>query len=423
MNNPFDNALNQLARANAVKPFPTDLIEQLKHPNREIHISIPVRMDDGSLRVFEGYRVEHNNARGPYKGGIRFHAQTDIHEVKALALWMTMKCAVVGIPMGGGKGGVTVDPKTLSKGELERLSRGWMRALSDVLGPKKDVPAPDVNTTPEIMAWMADEFGKIAGDTSGAVITGKPLDRGGSEGRGTATAQGGFYVFDALREQLGLPVSCRVVVQGFGNAGDHAADLWTKAGHRVIAVSDSKGAILAIPALRAGMGSDAGIESGLDIEAVVAHKKTTGSVVGMAGTQTISNDDLLALECDVLIPAALENQIRADNVGTIRAKSIMELANGPTTPEADDLLFTRGVSVIPDILFNAGGVTVSTFEWEQNLKGEHWSEEVVFQKLKEIMEREAKEIFSTAQALKTDLRRAAFVVALGRLEQAMQRSQ
>ncbi len=408
MNNPFDNALNQLARANAVKPFPADLIERLKHPNREIHISIPVTMDDGSLCVFEGYRVEHNNARGPYKGGIRFHLQTDIHEVKALALWMTMKCSVVGIPMGGGKGGVTVDPKMLSKGELERLSRGWMRALADVLGPRKDVPAPDVNTTPEIMAWMADEFGKITGDTSGAVITGKPLGQGGSEGRGTATAQGGFYVFDALREQLGLPISCRVVVQGFGNAGDHAADLWTKAGHRVIAVSDSKGAIVS--------------DTTLDIDAVTAHKKATGSVVGMSGTRTITNDELLALECDILIPAALENQIRADNVGSIRAKSVMELANGPTTPEADDALFARGISVIPDILFNAGGVTVSTFEWEQNLKGEHWTEEQVFGKLKEIMEREALEIFETAQTLKTDLRRAAFVVALGRLQEAMQYS-
>lgn len=405
MTNPFENALLQLSRANAAKPFPADLIERLTHPNREIRVSIPVRMDDGSLRVFEGYRVEHNNARGPYKGGIRFHRDTDIHEVKALALWMTMKCAVAGIPMGGGKGGVTVDPKTLSKGELERLSRGWVRALSDVLGPQKDVPAPDVNTTPEIMAWMADEFGKITGDTSGAVITGKPLDKGGSEGRGTATAQGGFYVFDALREKLGLPEKCRVVIQGFGNAGDHAADLWTKAGHSVIAVSDSKGAIVS--------------DVGLDIDVVTAHKKATGSVVGMAGTRTVSNDELLALECDLLIPAALENQIRADNVSTIRAKAIMELANGPTTPEADDALFARGVAVVPDILFNAGGVTVSTFEWEQNLKGEHWTEADVFAKLKTIMEREANEIFATAQSLGTDLRRAAFVVALGRLEEAM----
>lgn len=405
MTNPFENALLQLSRANAAKPFPAELIERLRHPNREIRVSIPVRMDDGSLRVFEGYRVEHNNARGPYKGGIRFHQDTDISEVKALALWMTMKCAVAGIPMGGGKGGVTVNPKELSKGELERLSRGWVRALSDVLGPKKDVPAPDVNTTPEIMAWMADEFAAITGDTSGAVITGKPLDKGGSEGRGTATAQGGFYVFDALREKLGLPEKCRVVIQGFGNAGDHAAELWTKAGHAVIAVSDSKGAIVS--------------DVGLDIDAVTAHKKATGSVVGMDGARTITNEELLALDCDLLIPAALENQIRADNVSSIRARVIMELANGPTAPEADDALFARGVAVVPDVLFNAGGVTVSTFEWEQNLAGEHWSEADVFARLKAIMEREANEIFLTARTLDTDLRRAAFVVALGRLEEAM----
>ena len=270
-------------------------------------------------------------------------------------------------------------------------------------------------TTPEIMAWMADEFGKITGDTSGAVITGKPLDKGGSEGRGTATAQGGFYVFEALRGKLGLPAACRVVIQGFGNAGDHAAELWTRAGHAVIAVSDSKGAIFlenAGPSLSGG-------PVGLDIAAVTAHKKATGSVVGMEGTRTIANDELLSLDCDLLIPAALENQIRADNVGSIRAKAIMELANGPTTPEADDALFARGVAVVPDILFNAGGVTVSTFEWEQNLKGEHWSEEEVFDKLRKNMEEQGAQMFHLANELYTDLRRAAFVLALRRIAEVM----
>lgn len=405
MNNPFENALSQLARANAVRPFLPELIERLRHPNREIRVSIPVRMDDGSLRVFEGYRVEHNNARGPYKGGIRFHQDTDINEVKALALWMTMKCAVANIPMGGGKGGVTVNPKELSKGELERLSRGWVRALADVLGPRKDVPAPDVNTTPEIMAWMADEFGNITGDRSGAVITGKPLGAGGSEGRGTATAQGGFYAFEALRAELGLPERCRVAIQGFGNAGEHAAELWARAGHAVVAVSDSRGA--------------SAKDDGLDVAAVAAHKRAAGSVVGFPGARSLTNDELLALECDVLIPAALENQIRADNAVSVRAKVIMELANGPVTPEADDVLFARGVHVVPDILFNAGGVTVSTFEWEQNLKGEHWSEAEVFEKLRAIMDREAREILSVSRSLRTDLRRAAFIVALGRLGEAM----
>ena len=397
--------MNQLNRANAVHAFPEDFLAVMRHPQREVRVSIPVKMDAGSVRVFEGYRVQYNNARGPFKGGIRYHQDTDIEEVKALAFWMALKCAVVNIPMGGGKGGVTVNPKTLSKTELEALSRGWVRRLADVIGPKKDVPAPDVNTTPEIMAWMSDEFGKITGDTSGAVITGKPLANGGSEGRGTATAQGGYYVFDALREKLGLPASCTVVIQGFGNAGEHAADLWIKGGHKIIAVSDSKGAIVN--------------EAGLDPVAVLAHKKTAGSVIGFPGSRTITNDELLALPCDLLIPAALENQIRADNVATIHAKAILELANGPTTPEADDALHARGIPVMPDILANAGGVTVSTFEWEQNLKGEHWSEADVFEKLKAIMDREANAIFAKAGELKTDLRRAAFVTALERIRQAM----
>ncbi len=397
--------MNQLLRATQPVSFPAEFLELLRHPNRQIRVSIPVKMDDGSLRIFEGYRVQFNNARGPYKGGIRYHQDTDIEEVKALAFWMTLKCAVANIPMGGGKGGVTVNPKTLSKAELERLSRGWMRALVDVVGPQKDVPAPDVNTTPEIMAWMADEYGKLTGDTSGAVITGKPLDEGGSQGRGTATAQGGFYVFEALRESLGLPASCRVVIQGFGNVGEHAADIWSRAGYKIVATSDSKAAVRN--------------PDGLDIVALYAHKKATGSVGGFAGGETFAGNEILYEPCNLLIPAALENQIRQDNVGRIQAKVIFELANGPTTPDADDALYARGVPVVPDILANSGGVTVSTFEWEQNLKGEHWSEAEVFEKLKIIMEREALAIASRARDLHTDLRRAAFVVALERIQQAM----
>lgn len=405
MNNPFQNALSQLSRATSLASFSPEFLKRIAHPDRQIRISIPVKMDDGSLEVFEGYRVQFNNARGPYKGGIRFHQDTDIEEVKALAFWMTLKCAVANIPMGGGKGGVTVNPKELSKRELEELSRGWMRAMADVVGPQKDVPAPDVNTTPEIMAWMADEFAKTTGDTTGAVITGKPLEAGGSQGRATATAQGGFYVFEALREKLGLPVSCRVVIQGFGNAGEHAADIWAKAGHKVVATSDSKGAVRH--------------PDGLDIAALSEYKKSTGSVVGFAGGETFDGAELLFEPCDVLIPAALENQIREDNASRIQAKAILELANGPTTPEADDQLFARGIPVVPDILANAGGVTVSTFEWEQNLKSEQWSEEDVFTKLKVMMEKEANGIFERAVSLKTDLRRAAFVVALERIQNAM----
>ncbi|MFA4845146.1 MAG: Glu/Leu/Phe/Val dehydrogenase [Patescibacteria group bacterium] len=405
MSTPFDHAMNQLARAAKLTTFSPTFLERIAHPNRQIRVSIPVTMDDGSLKVFEGYRVQFNNARGPYKGGIRYHEDTDIEEVKALAFWMALKCAVVGIAMGGGKGGVTVNPKLLSKRELEELSRGWMRALIDVVGPQKDVPAPDVNTTPEIMAWMADEYGKLTGDRSGAVITGKPLEAGGSQGRGTATAQGGFYVFEALREKLGLPASCRVVIQGFGNVGEHAAEIWTKAGYKIIATSDSKAAVRN--------------EEGLDVAALAEHKKATGSVGGFVGATTLPSEEVLYVPCDLLIPAALENQIREDNVARIQAKVILELANGPTTPQADDQLFARGIPVVPDILANAGGVTVSTFEWEQNLKEERWSEVEVFEKLKTIMVREANGIFDRAKSLNTDLRRAAFVIALERIQAAM----
>lgn len=405
MKNPFEHALDQLERTNKHHSLDKDFLEKLKHPNREVRISIPVKMDDGSLKIFEGYRVQHNNARGPYKGGIRFHQDTDINEVKALAFWMTLKTAVVNIPMGGGKGGVTVNPKELSKRELEELSRGWVRGMVEVVGPDKDVPAPDVNTTPEIMSWMNDEYGKITGDTSGAFITGKPLTDGGSEGRGTATAQGGFYVFEKLQNRLGLPEKCSVAIQGFGNAGQYAAMLWQQAGHKIVAVSDSNSSIYS--------------EDGLDIKKLMDYKNETKQVSGFEGSKVITTEELFALECDVLIPAALENQLTNENATSVKAKVVLELANGPTTPDADDILFEKGIHVIPDILANAGGVTVSTFEWEQNKKGEHWSEEDVFVKLKEIMEREAETVFEYSQNLKTDMRRAAFIVAMERLEKAM----
>jgi len=404
MNNPFQNAMSQLERATEVKQFSGDFLKLLAQPNREIRISIPVKMDDGSLQVFEGYRVQYNNARGPYKGGIRYHQDTDINEVKALAFWMALKCAVANIPMGGGKGGITVDPKKLSKTELEKLSRGWIKLMAPVIGPRVDVPAPDVNTTPEIMSWMVDEYSKITGDTTNAVITGKPIAIGGSEGRGPATGLGGFYVFDVIKNKLNLPSSCNIVVQGFGNVGGNAAEILTENGHKIIAISDSKGAILK--------------EDGIDIKALNEYKKTNGPIANFPGSKNITNDELLEIECDVLIPAALENQITEKNAKNIKAKLIVELANGPTTPEADDILFTRGVSVIPDILANAGGVTVSTFEWEQNLKNEHWTEVDVFAKLKKIMEEETEIIWNKSKELNTDVRRAAFIVALERIEEA-----
>jgi glutamate dehydrogenase (NAD(P)+) len=404
MPNAFENAMEQLDKVAKIKDFGAEFFNRLRQPDRDIRISIPVTMDDGSLKIFEGYRVQYNNARGPYKGGIRYHPDTEINEVKALAFWMALKCAVAGIPMGGGKGGITVDPKKLSPGELERLSRGWMRGLADILGPRKDVPAPDVNTTPEIMAWMADEYAKITGDTMGVVITGKPVDKGGSEGRGSATGLGGFYVFEALRKELGLPEGqCKVVMQGFGNVGSNAARIFAEHGHSIIAVSDSKNAIVK--------------ENGLDLDAVESYKEKTGSLKDFPGSRTVTNEELLELSCDLLVPAALENVITADNADKIKAKAILELANGPTAPEADEILFKKGIPVVPDILANSGGVTVSYFEWEQNLKGEHWSEKEVFEKLKKMLDESSKEIWEKAEGAHTYLRMGAFILALERIKE------
>ena len=402
MQNAFENAMEQLTKVTKLKKFGDDFIKKLRQPYRDLRISIPVKMDDGSLQIFEGYRVEYNNARGPYKGGIRYHQDTEINEVKALAFWMTIKCAVADIPMGGGKGGITVNPKNLSKNELERLSRGWVQKLADILGPKKDVPAPDVNTTPEIMDWMADEYEKITGDKTRATFTGKPIEKGGSEGRGPATGLGGFYVFDSLRAQLGLPEKCKVAIQGFGNVGLNAAEIFIQDGHTVVAISDSKGGVYN--------------ENGLDLKKLAEHKKNTGSLTGFENSKNITNEDLLETVCDVLIPAAFENQITEENAGRLNAKVILELANGPVTPEADKILFKKNIPIIPDVLANSGGVTVSYFEWDQNLKNEHWSEQEVFDKLRPLMHDAAQKTYEKAKEFKTDLRRGAFILALERIK-------
>ncbi|MDE2212980.1 MAG: Glu/Leu/Phe/Val dehydrogenase [Patescibacteria group bacterium] len=404
MDNPFTVALQQIARAAALAPVGKDFLERIRTPEREISVSIPLSMDDGSVRFLEGYRVQHSSLRGPYKGGIRFHPQTNMDEVRALALWMTLKTAVADIPMGGGKGGITVDPKKLSHAELERLSRGWVRALAPVIGPHIDVPAPDVNTTPGIMAWMEEEYASITGDRSGATFTGKPLSRGGSEGRERATSIGGWYVFEALRGKHSLPRSSSVAVQGMGNVGGHAAEIFASAGHPIVAMSDSKNAVYN--------------EKGLDVAALQNHKKKYGSLDAFQGGEKISNEELLELPVDVLLPAALEDQITARNASRIKAKMIVELANGPTTPEADDELLGRGIPVVPDILANSGGVIVSTFEWEQNLAGEHWSETDVLGKLRTILEKQSALVAAKAEGLHTDLRRGAFTLALERLEGA-----
>lgn len=402
MKNPFENAMAQLHKIAKIKDFGIDFIEKMEKPDREIVVSIPVQMDDGSIKDFQGYRVEYNNVLGPYKGGIRYHQDTEINEVKALAFWMTLKCAVADIPMGGGKGGVTVDPKILSKRELEELSRGWVRQLAQFLGPHKDVPAPDVNTTPEIMDFMVDEFEKITGEKTRATFTGKSVGKGGSEGRGPATGLGGFYVFNALRDKLGIPEKCTVVIQGFGNVGGNAGKIFSKNGHKVIAISDSKGAILD--------------ERGLDLEKLEKYKKETGSLKDFPGSKNITNEELLQLPCDILIPAAFENVITEKNANNVKARVILELANGPITPEADEILFRENIPVIPDILANSGGVTVSYFEWDQNLKNEHWSEKEVIDKLLPMMEKAAEEVLNKAKENNTYLRMGAFILALERIK-------
>ena len=403
--NPFQQAQEQLKRALAVYPVSDALRARLEKPEREITVSIPVRMDDGTTKIFEGYRVQYSSLRGPYKGGIRYHHDADINEVKALAFWMTMKCAVTNIPMGGGKGGITLDPRALSIRELEAVSRGFVRALYPVLGPAHDIPAPDVNTTPEIMRWMADEYKKLTGDKRNATFTGKPLDYGGSEGRGAATGAGGYYVFDALRKHVGLSGAVLVAIQGMGNVGGNAAKIFHGQGNTIVAMSDSRGGIYS--------------EEGLDPKIVEGYKKEHGSLAGFPGVKQISNKQLLELPCDVLIPAALEDQITASNAAHIKARTVLELANGPTSTEADDILFKKGTPVIPDILANAGGVVVSTYEWEQNLKGEHWSEKVVLGKLQKLLNAESKHVWERSKKLKTDLRRAAFALALERLDKAL----
>lgn len=405
--NPFESGLQQLEKAASyMKDVPQAVMERLSKPMREVHASIPVRMDNGELKTFQGYRVQYDDSRGPFKGGIRFHPDTNIDEVKALAFWMTFKCATVGIPLGGGKGGVTVNPKELSETELEALSRGWARAMAPTIGPETDIPAPDVYTNPKIMGWMVDEYSQAVGEWSPGVITGKPLSIGGSAGRGSATAQGGIYVTEELLKQVSIEGTPRVVLQGFGNAGATYAKLAVEKGWKVIAVSDSKGGV---------MNAD-----GLDISAIEQHKAENGSVAGAPNTTGVSNEEILELQCDILVPAALENVITADNAGRINAKAVVELANGPTTPDADTILHERGTVVVPDILANAGGVTVSYFEWVQNNMGYYWSEQEVFEKLQPIMAQGFHDVWAQAQEHSIDMRTGAYVHAVARIAQAMQ---
>jgi glutamate dehydrogenase (NAD(P)+) len=403
--NPWQVAQQQFDLAAERLNLDPGLRRVLREPRRELTVHFPVKMDDGSVQVFTGYRVQHNLGRGPAKGGIRYHQDVSLDEVKALAMWMTWKCAVVGIPYGGGKGGVIVDPKKLSQKELEALSRRFFTEIEVLVGPERDIPAPDVNTNAQVMAWFMDTYSMHAGFTVPGVVTGKPISLGGSEGRNEATARGTVFCVVEAARHLGIELpKARVAIEGFGNAGSIAAQLIEQEGATVVAVSDSTGGIHK--------------PDGLDIHRVVAWKKEHGTVQGFPGTTDITNAELLETDCEILIPAALENQITERNADRIKARLIAEAANGPTTPEADRILFKNSKFMIPDILCNAGGVTVSYFEWVQDLNRDHWSERVVNEKLKEIMVKAFQEVLTIARREQIDMRTAAYLLAVQRVADA-----
>ncbi len=405
----FTKARKRLRQAAQHLDVDPDVLEKLKYPQETLAASLMVRMDDGSRRSFKAWRCRYDDTRGPTKGGIRYHPRVNLDEVMTLAFWMTFKCAVANLPFGGAKGGIRVDPKKLSRSELERLSRAYVKAFSRFIGPDRDIPAPDVYTNAMIMGWMADEYGSIVGRPSPAVITGKPLELGGSIGRSDATGRGGQIVVRHLRAELGLSAEkTRVVLQGFGNASFHCARLLHGDGFRIIGLSDSKSALYD--------------PSGMDPNAVMDHKLDKRSLAGAptnGRAEEISNAELLEKECDLLIPAALESQITDANAAEVKARVILELANGPTTPAADKILEAEGVTVVPDILANAGGVTVSYFEWVQNKAGYYWSGEEVRSRLQEFLEPQVTAIWRIKQEKGIDMRTAAYVLALQRIGDAV----
>lgn len=416
-NNPWERALSQLHSAASHLKLSAAFLERMEKPDRVIEVSIPVTMDDGRTETFRGYRVQHNNTRGAYKGGLRYHPKVDMDEVKALAFWMTMKNAIVDVPFGGGKGGIAVDPKKLSEGELERLTRGFTRELSKYIGPEIDVPAPDVNTNAKIMAWIRDEYSRVVGKDSPAVVTGKPVGAGGSEGRTEATGLGGFYaLMEILRLSRREYRGRTVAIQGFGNVGSFLAGYMKEAGFKIVALSDSKGGLY--------------IPSGIaDLKAVAECKERSGKLAGCycigsvcdlgnmepLGGRDISSQEVLELPVDVIVPAALENAITKENAGKVQASIVLEMANGPTTREADEILDTRHVLVIPDILANSGGVAVSYFEWYQNMHSETWLKDEVFGKLREKMDAATRAVYDAHKEYGVSLREAAYIVALTRL--------
>lgn len=407
--NPLEVAHKQLDTAANYLHLDKRIHAILREPKRVVEVSIPVHMDDGSIQIFKGYRAQHCDAVGPTKGGIRFHQNVSLDEVKALSIWMTFKCGVVGLPYGGAKGGVIVDPQKLSAGELERLSRGYIRAIAPFVGADKDIPAPDVNTNGQIMAWMSDEYNEIKGHSEPGMLTGKPISVGGSLGRTAATGRGVMITAQEVAKELGIDITkAKVVVQGFGNVGSNAARLLAQeAGAKVIAVSDVYGGIYR--------------EDGLDLAAVDEAVRKYGTVTKTPGVKTISNEELLELPCDILVPAALENQITVDNAADIKAKVVVEAANGPTTPDADKILRDRHIVVVPDILANSGGVTVSYFEWVQNLSNFYWSEEEVNTRLKNMMVKAFHEVWDMYQEHQADvdMRTAAYMVSIKRVADAI----
>lgn len=413
-NNLFEDAIKHLDKAARYAEIEDEELIRLRHTKSIIEVGIPLRRDDGSLQVLRGYRVRHDDTRGPTKGGIRYHPNVSVDEVKALAFWMTFKCAVVGIPYGGAKGGITVDPKSLSPMELERLSRGFIAQIAGFLGPDMDIPAPDVYTNARIMGWMMDEYSKIVREYSPAVITGKPLPLGGSEGREDATGRGVYYCIKELTAKRRWdPNQLTIAIQGFGNVAQHAALLLQKDGYNIVAISDSKGGIYR--------------PEGFDIPSIIHMKNESrrvkavycqDSVCEIVDAKTISNEELLELDVDILIPAALEKVITSDNVANIKAKTIIEAANGPITSDATEILCDRGITVVPDILANAGGVTVSYFEWVQNKAGFYWPEEEVHQRLHAIISREFNHVYTTMEQHQCDMRTAAYIHGINRLSSA-----
>lgn len=405
----LDRALLRLEEAANHLKIDQDVIEKLKYPRETTKTRLLIRMDDGSRKSFLAWRCRYDDTRGPTKGGIRFHPDSTVEEVETLAFWMTFKCAVMNLPYGGGKGAVRVDPHQLSRTELERLSRAYVQAFANIIGPDRDIPAPDVYTNAMIMGWMSDEYNQITGEVSPAVITGKPIALGGSLGRNDATARGGFYLVRHLAAELGLDKDHTVAIQGFGNAGQYYARLTAADGNSVVAVSDSAGAVY-----RPG---------GLDVEKLIAGKESGRRVADMAGelgAKVIAPDELLSVEVDLLVPAALEDMITRDNADSIKAKVLLELANGPVTPDGDKILNDKGIIVLPDILANAGGVTVSYFEWVQNRQGYYWDLEEIHARLLKIVEREGRAVWDIAQSRKVSARSAAYIHALGRLANAIE---